>query len=106
MSKIGLIIGREYFTRVKKKSFLVTTILVPLVIIGFYAAIIAITITGGSDKQSFAVIDEANLFNGKIESKDKSIEFSFVQNTAEKDFVKKYKDAGYNAFLYIPPFNI
>jgi ABC-2 type transport system permease protein len=62
MNKIGLIIGREYFTRVKKKSFLVTTILVPLVIIGFYAAIIAITINGGSDKQSFAVIDEANLF--------------------------------------------
>ena len=106
MNKIGLIIGREYFTRVKKKSFLVTTILVPLVIIGFYAAIIAITINGGSDKQSFAVIDEANLFNGKIESKDKSIEFSFVQNAAEKDFVNKYKDAGYNAFLYIPPFNI
>jgi len=30
MSKIGLIIGREYSSRVKKKSFIVMTILVPI----------------------------------------------------------------------------
>ena len=30
MSKIGLIIGREYFTRVKKKSFIIMTIVGPL----------------------------------------------------------------------------
>ena len=106
MNKIGLIISREYFTRVKKKSFLITTILVPLVIIGFYAAIIAITISGGSDKQSIAVLDEANLFEGKIDIKDKSIGFTFIKNKTEKDFVKKYKDQGYNSFLFIPAFDI
>ena len=106
MNKIGLIISREYFTRVKKKSFLITTILVPLVIIGFYAAIIAITISGGSDKQSIAVLDEANLFEGKIDIKDKSIGFTFIKNETEKDFVKKYKDQGYNSFLFIPAFDI
>ena len=106
MNKIGLIISREYFTRVKKKSFFITTILVPLVIIGFYGAIIAITINGGSDKQSVAVLDEANLFNGKVDSKDKSISFTFIQNESEKVFINKYKDKGYNAFLYIPPFDI
>ncbi len=106
MNKIGLIISREYFTRVKKKSFFITTIIVPLVIIGFYAAIIAITISGGSDKQSIAVLDDAQLFNNKIESKDKSLEFKFIQNETESTFVKKYKDQGYNAFLYIPRFDI
>ncbi len=106
MNKVGLIISREYFTRVKKKSFLITTILVPLVIIGFYAAIIAITISGGSDKQSIAVLDEANLFDGKIDIKDKSIGFTFIKNETEKDFVKKYKDQGYNSFLFIPAFDI
>ena len=106
MNKVGLIISREYFTRVKKKSFLVTTILVPLVIVGFYAAIIAITINGGSDKQSVSVLDDANLFNGKIDNKDKSISFKFIQNESEKSFVNKYKEQDYNAFLYIPPFDI
>jgi ABC-2 type transport system permease protein len=106
MNKIGLIIGREYFTRVKKKSFLITTILVPLIIIGFYAAIIAIAVKGGSDKQSVAVLDEGQLFNGKIDNKNNSIHFDLIQNESEKSFTNKYKDRGYNAFLYIPPFNI
>ena len=105
-NKIGLIISREYFTRVKKKSFLITTILVPLVIIGFYAAIIAITVNGGNDKQSIAVIDDASLFNGKIDNKDKSIDFKFITNSTEKDFINKYKAEGYNAFLYIPAFDL
>ncbi len=63
MNKTGLIISREYFTRVKKKSFLITTILVPLVIIGFYAAIIAISMKGSDEKKSIAVIDEAGLLS-------------------------------------------
>lgn len=106
MNKTGLIISREYFTRVKKKSFLLTTILVPLIIIGFYAAIIAIAINSDSDKQTIAVIDEGNLFNGSIDSKDHSIEFKFIKNEREVDFIPKYKKSGYDAFLYIPAFDI
>ena len=35
MGKIGLIIKREYTTRVKKKSFLLMTILGPILLVGF-----------------------------------------------------------------------
>ena len=106
MNKIGLIIGREYFTRVKKRSFLITTILVPIVIIGFYAAIIAVMIKGGDEKQSIAVIDDANLFNGKIETKSKSYNFSFIRNETEQVFATKYKAKGFDGFLYIPAFQL
>src|SRR4051794_26005273 len=106
MSKTGLIISREYFTRVKKKSFLLTTILVPLVIVGFYAAIIAISIKGGSEKKLIAVVDEAGLFHGNIINKDKAIDYRIISNETEKSFVKKYKDQDYDAFLYVPAFNI
>ena len=102
MSKIGLIIGREYFTRVKRKSFLITTILVPVVIVAFYAAILYITINGGNDKQSIAVIDKASLLNDSIASKMKDISFTFIKNETEASFIKKYKAQGYQAFLYIP----
>ena len=37
MSKINLIIGREYLTRVKKKSFIVLTILAPILLLALYA---------------------------------------------------------------------
>ena len=106
MNKIGLIISREYFTRVKKKSFLITTILVPLIIVGFYAGIIAVMVKGGGDKQSIAVIDDGNLFNGKIETKNKDLDFKFIQNESEAGFIKKYKEQGYDAFLYIPAFDL
>ena len=68
MSKVGLIIGREYFTRVKKKSFLITTILVPLLIMAFYAIIIIVAIKGGnsSDSGKLAIIDEAGLCGYRI----------------------------------------
>jgi len=62
MNKIGLVIQREYLTRVKKKSFLITTILVPLIIFGFYAAIIAVSISDSSESAKVAVIDDAGLF--------------------------------------------
>jgi len=38
MKKILLIIKREYFTRVRNKTFILSTILLPLFFIGFIAA--------------------------------------------------------------------
>ena len=102
MKKIAIIISREYFSRVKKKSFLITTILVPLVIIGFYTAIIAISMDGSNEKQSIAIIDNADLFNGKADTSDKSIVFTIIKNETEQSFITKYKGLGYQSFLFIP----
>lgn len=107
MNKIGLIIGREYFTRVKKKSFLLTTILVPIVILGFYAAIIAISIKGSAEKQAIAVIDESKLITDSIASASKqALSFTVVKDKDKTAYMKAYKDDGYKAILYIPPINI
>lgn len=104
MKKILLIIEREYLTRVKRKSFLLTTILVPIVIIGFYAVIIAVSINrDSSNAQKIAVLDKANLFEGSLkkDDKDKS-NYVFINNETEQSFKTKYKTEGYNLFLYIP----
>ncbi len=106
MNKTGLIISREYFTRVRKKSFLLTTILVPLVIVGFYAAIIAISFRDSTSQVKVAVLDEAGLLNDSSAANFKSIDLSFVKNETEASFTKKYKAQGYDAFLYLPPFNL
>lgn len=106
MNKIWLVIQREYLTRVKKKSFLITTILVPLVIMGFYAAIIAVQVSDSSEAAKVAVMDDANLFGGKLESTDKNILYEFVTSDNEQVYKTKYKKAGYNYFLYIPKIDI
>lgn len=106
MNKTLLVISREYFTRVKKKSFLLTTILVPVVIIGFYIAIIAITMKGGDSKKSIAVVDDAGLFTERPNISSDKLDFNFINNETEKSFTTKYRSQGYDAFLYIPPFNL
>ena len=107
MNKILLIIQREYLTRVRKRSFLLTTILVPLVILGFYAAIIAVAMSDTSDQESIAVIDEASLFDEGFEfDKKESITYDLIKKETAQSFKKKYHDKGYSALLYIPPINI
>lgn len=106
MNKTFLIIGREYFSRVKKKSFLITTILVPLVIVAFYAIIIAVSVKGSTSETKLAVIDEAGLFNDSTLSESKVLKLTFIKNETEQSFTGKYKEQGYEGFLYIPVFDI
>ncbi|MBC7868247.1 MAG: ABC transporter permease, partial [Gloeobacteraceae cyanobacterium ES-bin-316] len=106
MNKTFLIISREYFTRVKKKSFLLTTILVPLVMVAFYAVIIAVSIKGSTEETKVAVIDNASLFSDSTDTQSKNLKISFIKNETEKSFVNKYKDQGYQAFLYVPAFDV
>jgi ABC-2 type transport system permease protein len=109
MNKTFLIIQREYLTRVRKKSFLLTTILVPIIIIGFYAAIIAIAVSDDTGPEKIAVVDNGNLFNGSVPADPKekeSLKLELVSNETEASFKSKYRDQGYSAFVYIPQFDI
>ncbi|GHE34580.1 ABC transporter permease [Sphingobacterium griseoflavum] len=59
MNKIPLIIQREYFSRVKKKSFLLTTFLVPLFFIGMYVGVFYLTKKSFEDSHAVVhIIDQ------------------------------------------------
>ena len=99
MKKIWLIIQREYLTRVKKKSFIVMTILGPLLMAGIVIVPVIIATTTNETK-TIAVIDETNLFTGKFKDSD-NIRFHFLQTdiaTAKGSFTNS-RDY---ALLYIP----
>ena len=100
MRKIILIIKREYFSRVKKKSFLVMTFLVPILIIGMYALIFALSMQGGDNIPAVEVIDDSGIFNKGLENK-KSATFrkSELSLAEAKQKVIKNEDA---FVLYIP----
>lgn len=100
MNKILLIARREFLSRVQKKTFLLTTILLPLIIFGFYAMIIYFSVKSG-DKTNIAVVDKANIFNGKIDN-DNDITFSFLQNETQASLADKVKNDQYSGYIYIP----
>lgn len=68
MNKVVLIIQREYLSRVKKKSFLLMTFLVPALIIGMYGLIAFLTVKGGDKATEITVFDESQLFAGNFKS--------------------------------------
>lgn len=57
MSKIGIVIGREYFTRVKKRSFIVLTLLMPLLFVGLAFGTLFLSTISGSDQKLIVVND-------------------------------------------------
>ena len=60
MNKIWLITKREYLTRVRNKTFLLTTFLLPLVIVLFIAGSVMLAVKGQS-RHRIAVIDANSL---------------------------------------------
>jgi ABC-2 type transport system permease protein len=78
MNKIFLVASREFKTRVQKKTFLLSTIGLPILIFGFYALMIYFQVKT-TDNFKVAVSDQSKLFNGKFDDK-KSTEviFSFI----------------------------
>ncbi len=103
MNKILLIIQREYLSRVKKKSFIVLTILVPMLFMGMFAMIGYLAVKGDDlgDEKKVQVIDESGEFAGKLVNA-KSVVYVFSNDnfdTARKNFIEK----GYSFLLHIPP---
>ena len=62
MSKIGLIISREYLTRVKKKTFILMSFLGPLLVIGFILLTSYLS-QENKEKYEILVVDESHLFD-------------------------------------------
>ena len=100
MNKTLIIIKREFFSRTRKKTFLLTTILLPLLLFGFYAAMIYFSVKGESSKK-IAILDESNLFEGKIEGSS-NVNFVFVSGKNPEAYKKDFSKEGYDAYLHIP----
>src|SRR3954464_7473882 len=100
MNKIFLVARREFLTRVQKKTFLLTTILLPLIIFLFYAMIIYFSVKTGNTL-NIAVADNANIFNGQIDSTDE-VHFNFVENETPASLKTKIDKGIYDGYVYIP----
>ena len=85
--------------RVKKKSFLIMTILGPLLFVGFYAAVIWIAV-GSVDMKTVQVVDESALFRSEFKD-TKSLKFEYLSSSIDSA-KNKFEKSGANALVYIP----
>ena len=76
MKNILLILRREYMVRIKKKSFWVMTLLMPLLISGFYA-ILFWGVFNSREMQKVSIIDESGSFTQKFKDSEK-VKFEYL----------------------------
>ena len=67
-NKIGLVIAREYSERVKKKSFIITTLLMPVLMIAVMALPSLIIMMSEPEDCNVAVIDDSGIVLPRLES--------------------------------------
>ena len=79
MKNIALIVMREFKERVYKKSFIITTLLMPLLFAAIGAAPTLIMIFAKGDTKNISVIDQSGVVAQKLESND-NIVFTTIHN--------------------------
>ena len=102
MNKIGLIIKREYLTRVRKRSFLILTFLGPILMAAIYIIPIMLTLNSHTDHLRVAVVDESRWFENSFTSNEAH---TFVPMHGQPiDSIKEMVKTGvFDMALYVPP---
>ena len=81
MRKTWLIIQREYLTRVRKRLFIITTLLAPLGM-GIIVMLPILLSKVSSEEQSIGVIDRSGIFENKLQDEG-AIHFTYLNDTYE-----------------------
>lgn len=103
MGNISIIIKREYTSRVKKKSFILMTVLTPLIFVALF--LVPVLIMGNQDKEfkKIAVIEDgSDLFKGVLKDRD-DVDFEYLQNADVNQLKGTFEEDGYYGILYISP---
>ena len=102
MNKILLIIKREYLSRVRKKSFVIMTILGPVLMVGLILAPILLMDSSDEEKKEIWVCDENNLFEPQFEDVDGTDYQFFKKDLAEVK--ERFNSSEGYALVHIPKF--
>ena len=103
MNKIWLIIQREYISRVKKKSFLVTTLLIPILMFGLIATM-AYMAAKSEQKEAIAVIDESGVFINKMDTSSSSYTITYIADDTHENYTTLLEKNKCDILLHIYPF--
>src|SRR5690606_32870269 len=104
MDKIWLVIQREYVSRVKKKSFLLVTLLTPLIFPAIMGVFVWIALEE-EDSQSLRIIEVVD--DNKLFFLESSEQYAFTFSDVSPEDAKKLVQEGNRyGFLHIPKFDI
>lgn len=100
MNKLWLIIQREYLTRVKKRSFILATILTPFAFVLFFVIVGFIFSYEGDDQLNVAIVDENNILDKK--PADEENLFFTIENKSFEVLMEEMDESKYDVIVKVP----
>ena len=100
-NNISIITSREYLTRVKSKTFLLTTFLTPLAIVLFIAVVGFIFSQGSDNVKDIVVLDKSGLAEGSLSTRD-NLSLTFLNSDLETQ-IERHNNQEIDGVLEILP---
>jgi ABC-2 type transport system permease protein len=109
MSIIRLIIRREYLTRIRKKSFIIMSVLGPVIFAAYILIPMYFATLEDKEEKSMVVIDDSKLFTEQgpdgpvfIIPGTETLKFQVVEGVPVETFRETFEESGYYGLLFIP----
>ncbi|MDX9811112.1 MAG: ABC transporter permease [Bacteroidales bacterium] len=103
MNKISVIIQREYLTRVRKKSFIIMTILAPVLMAALILVPTLLVLNEDQEYKKIAVIEDGSDILSEAVPDTKEMDFVYLPGARLDDLKTTFDSAGYYGILYISP---
>ena len=100
MNKIGLIITREYLSRVRSRVFVILTLLGPILYSMIFIIPVLTTMMTG-EKRTVEVVDDSGKFKNHLKNGE-SVDFNFINGSYSDEYTKMGKKNGPEYLLHIP----
>lgn len=100
MNKTSLIIQREFLSRVRKRSFIIMSVIGPLLFAAMIVVPVLLTQVKDTEEKTIAIIDSSGLFRNVIPETE-TLKFDYLDNTSLAALKKSYRQSGYYGILYI-----
>ncbi|HZL76565.1 MAG TPA: ABC transporter permease [Bacteroidales bacterium] len=103
MNKTSVIIKREYMTRVRKKSFIIMTLLAPVLMAAMFVLPTLLMMNQDKQFKKIAVVGDGSVIFRNAITNTKDAEYVYLDNVNVNDLKKNFEQAGYYGILYIAP---
>ena len=103
MNKVSVIIKREYISRVRKKSFIIMTLLAPLLMAAMIVVPTLLMMNKDKEFKKIAVTgDGARIYRNAI-TDTKDVHYVFLDSVDIKVLKNNFEQAGYYGVLFVAP---
>lgn len=103
MNHLPLIIKREYLTKVRNKSFIVMTILSPIIMIVLISVVAYLSELNNDKVRTITILDASGLVQDVFES-TYNTKYNFLENMSLNDAKKLVKETNSTGLLYVDKF--